>query len=53
MNKTKLLVLCCLLAAAGAAADLFLVAAQHLEGAAAHGADAQKAHLNRFHVVAH
>ena len=38
-------------AAARAAADFLLVALQHLEGAGAHGADAQKAHLNRFHRV--
>jgi hypothetical protein len=36
-------------AAAGAAADFFLVALQHVEGAAADGADAQQAYLDRFH----
>ena len=37
-------------AAAGAAADLFLVAVQHVEGAAADGADAEQADLDGFHV---
>ena len=32
-----------------AAADLFLVALQHVESAAAHGANAQQAYLDRFH----
>jgi hypothetical protein len=36
-------------AAAGAALDLFLVAFEHVERAAAHGADAQQADLDRFH----
>jgi hypothetical protein len=36
-------------AATGAAFDLGLVAPQHIEDAAAHGANAQKAYLNRFH----
>ncbi len=35
-------------AAAGAAADVFLVALQHLEGAAADGADAEQADLDGF-----
>ena len=38
-------------AAAGAAPDLLLVAAQHLEGAAADGADAEQADLDGLHVV--
>jgi len=33
----------------GAAADFFLVALQHLEGAAADGADAEQADLDGFH----
>ncbi len=36
-------------AAAGAAANLFLVAREHGKGAAADGADAKQADLNRFH----
>ena len=35
--------------APGAALDLFLVALQHVEGAAADGADAEQADLDRFH----
>ena len=38
-------------AAAGAALDLLLVAPQHLEGAAADGADAEQADLDRFHAI--
>ena len=38
-------------AAAGAAPDLFLVALQHVEGAAADGADAEQADLDRFHAI--
>ncbi len=34
-----------------ATADLFLVALQHVESAAAHGANAQQAYLDRFHKV--
>ncbi len=37
-------------AAAGAALDLFLVALQHVERAAADGADAEQADLDRLHV---
>ena len=36
-------------AAAGAAPDFFLVALQHVEGAAADGADAEQADLDGFH----
>ncbi len=36
-------------AAAGTPDDLFLVAAEHDERAAAHGADTEKAHVYRFH----
>ena len=36
--------------AAGAARDLLAVAAQHLDGAAADGSQAQQAHADRFHV---
>jgi len=36
-------------AAAGAAGDFLLVARQHVPGAAAHGANAQQAHVDRFH----
>ena len=36
-------------AASGAAADLFLVAAQDSESAAADGTDAEQADLNRLH----
>ena len=35
----------------GAALDFFLIAAQHVESAAAHGADAQKADLDGLHMV--
>ena len=38
-------------AAAGAALDFFLVALQDVEGAAADGADAEQADLDRFHDV--
>ena len=38
-------------AAAGAAHDLFLVALQHVEDAAAHGADAQQADLDGFQLA--
>ncbi len=37
--------------AAGAARDLLAVAAQHLDGAAAHGAQAQQADADRFHAM--
>ena len=40
-------------AAAGAALDLFLVALQDLEGAAADGADAEQADLDGFHGFSH
>ena len=35
---------------ASTALDLFLVALQHVEGATANRANAQQAHLNRFHI---
>src|ERR1700687_1086714 len=38
-------------AASGAAFDLFLIAAQHREGAAAHRAEAQEANFDRIHAA--